>query len=150
MITREDYFRDPQTGKDRRVEYFQDFGKVIEDNADNTIAKANLLLAMYRQDTGDARPRKVNSGWRPPSVNAKTKNASPTSAHMDADGIDLFDYDDEALDNWLLSERGDAALVQLDLYHEHPRTTTGENATHGWAHVQTVPTRSKNRHFKAR
>lgn len=150
MITRDDYYRDPQTGKDRRVEYPGDYTPEVEANGDVTIAKSNLLLTKYQAATGDTRRRKVNSGWRPLTVNNRTKNASKTSKHIKAKGIDIEDFDDEALDNWLMSVEGEAVLVELGLYHEHPRTTTGENATNGWAHVQTEPQPSGNRHFKAR
>lgn len=147
MITREDYYRDPVTGKDRRVEYPGDYTPEIEANGDVTIAKSNLLLTMYQEATGDTRRRKVNSGWRPPTVNARTKNASKTSKHMKAKAVDLEDFDDEALDNWLMTPEGEAALVKCGLWHEHPRTTDGKNATDKWAHVQTEPQPSGNRHF---
>lgn len=150
MITESDYFRDGKSGGDRRVMFERDLTPMIEENAEVIIAKANLLLTKYQAATGDDRRRKINSGWRPPAINGSTPNASSTSRHMTAEAIDIFDYEDEALDNWLMSDAGEAVLVELGLWHEHPDYLNGENATNGWCHVQTVPTRSNNRHFKAK
>lgn len=143
MISRDDYFKDPKTGERRDKRYVADMTPMIEENAEVTVAKANLLLTRYRESTGDDQPRKVNSGWRPPAVNAGTQGASPTSRHMTGEAIDIGDGD-AALDAWLMTEVGTAVLVDLGLWHEHPRDTIG------WAHCQTVPPRSGNRHFFAK
>lgn len=106
----------------------------IEHNAEITVQLANALLAKFGQW------RKVNSGWRPPAVNAGTPGAAPNSKHTTGQAIDLADPDGD-LDEWLLSATGQAAMVEIGLWQEHPA------ATKGWAHVQTVPPRSGNRTF---
>jgi hypothetical protein len=148
MITRIDYFTAPD-GTRRDVKYAADMTPMIEENAEVTVSKANLLMARYVQSTGDTRARKVNSGWRPPSVNASTPNASATSRHMTAEAIDIEDSDAK-LDAWLMSAVGEAVLIELGLWHEHPLNSDGTPATPGWAHCQSVPTRSGARHFHAR
>ena len=142
MITRNDYFT-ATDGTRRDIHYSGDMNPMIEDNAEVTVGKANLLLARFRESTGDTAQRKVNSGWRPPMVNASTKGASPTSRHMTGEAIDIGDEDGK-LDEWLMTEVGTAALIELGLWHEHPRDTPG------WAHWQTVPPKSGNRHFYAK
>ena len=106
----------------------------IERNAELTIKLANALLARFGQG------RKVNSGWCPPAINAGIANAAPNSKHMTAQAIDLADPDGD-LDDWLMSSDGQAAMVEIGLWHEHPA------ATKGWAHLQTVPPRSGRRTF---
>jgi hypothetical protein len=81
----------------------------------------------------------VASGWRPPSVNARTPNAAVRSLHMKGQAVDLYDPDG-ALDEWLFSEQ-DGALRELGLWLEHPA------ATKNWAHLQTLPPRSGRRVF---
>jgi len=106
----------------------------IERNAELTVQLANALLAEFGQR------RHVNSGWRPPVVNQATPGASPTSKHMTAQAIDLADPEGD-LDDWLMSDKGQAVLTRLGLWHEHPSFTVG------WAHVQTVPPKSGKRTF---
>jgi hypothetical protein len=59
---------------------------------------------------------------------------------MTAEAIDLEDHD-AVLDDWLMSMAGESVMIALGLWHEHPA------ATKGWAHLQTVPPKSGNRHF---
>jgi hypothetical protein len=106
----------------------------IRRNAITTVALTNSLLASFGQG------RKVNSGWRPPAVNAATPNAAAMSKHMLGQAIDLADPEGD-LDDWLMGEVGQAAMTRLGLWHEHPA------ATKGWAHLQTVPPRSGKRTF---
>jgi hypothetical protein len=126
MIQREDYF------KHRDVEYAADFTSSVSTNADLTIALANQLLYHFGED------RKVNSGWRPPAVNAGTPGAAPFSRHMTGEAIDLWDPEGD-LDEWCLANLN--ILTTLGLWMEHPASTKG------WCHVQTVPPKSRNRVF---
>lgn len=137
MITRDDFFM----GRDKA--YPHDLTDEIEVNAQVTIDRANLLLTRFRAETGDTYARKVNSGWRPPSVNAATPGAARKSKHMLGQAIDIDD-DNSALDDWLMTPEGETALREIGLWHEHPRDTDG------WAHVQTVPPGSGNLHFLAK
>jgi hypothetical protein len=107
----------------------------IEANAERLLGLVNALLAIY----GDNHT-KVNSGWRPPSVNAATPNAALHSKHMTGQAIDLADPDGE-LDDWLASDAGLDALNKIGLWVEHPA------ATKGWAHLQSMPPKSGRRVF---
>lgn len=109
-------------------------------NAADTISKANKLLAMFYAANPKAYQRGVNSGWRPPQINSGTKNASTTSLHMLCMAVDLGD-DDEVLDTWLMTDAGQKALTDCELWMEHP------SATPRWSHVQTRPPRSGRRVF---
>ena len=128
MITMEDYWM----GRDKQ--YPLALTPDIIRNAATTVGLANTLLALFGQG------RKVNSGWRPPAVNAATANAAPMSKHMLGQAIDLADPEGD-LDDWLMGDIGQAAMTRLGLWHEHPA------ATKGWAHLQTVPPRSGRRTF---
>ena len=123
-------------GRDK--EYASDLTDEIISNAEDTVARANLLLSIYRSETGDTEFRKVNSGWRPAAVNKATPNAAMRSKHMTGQAVDLSDPDGD-LDEWLLVHID--ALGDCGLWHEHP------SATKGWCHVQTVPPKSGKRVF---
>ena len=128
MITLEDYWM----GRER--EFPTAMTPQIEKNAIYTVQLANALLARFGEG------RKVNSGWRPPSVNAGVPNAAPNSKHMTGQAIDLADPEGD-LDDWLMSAEGQAALTEIGLWMEHPACTKS------WTHVQTVPPKSGRRVF---
>jgi hypothetical protein len=128
VITLTDYWM----GRDS--EYPLEMTPAIEHNAEITVNLANQLLTRFGAG------RKVRSGWRPPSVNAKTRGASRTSLHMSGQAIDLED-EDRQLTKWLFSNVGRTALVQLGLWMEHPTDAPT------WVHVQTKPPPSGNRYF---
>lgn len=121
MITLNDYYM----GRD--AQYPQLLTDDLRTNAEETIRRANNLLTMFGGD------RSVNSGWRPPAVNASTPGAAPNSKHMTCQAIDLSDPDGD-LDEWLYDTQ--ARLIDLQLWMEHPATTKG------WCHVQIVPPKS--------
>ena len=129
MITLADFYQ----GRDRR------FPDELTDekrlNAEETIDKANQLLERFGET------RKVNSGWRPASVNQATVGAAPKSKHMTCEAIDLEDKDG-TLDAWCMENL--EVLQEIGLYLEHPEST--EN----WCHLQTVAPRSGNRVFKVK
>jgi len=130
-----------QYWKNRDVEFAAELTPQIRANAAETVRRANLLLATYHDATGSTAPDNVNSGWRPPSVNAATKGAAPNSPHLTGEAVDLSD-DIEAIDRWLASDVGRQALIDCDLYAEVAA------ATPRWAHLQTRKTASGSRIFK--
>jgi hypothetical protein len=134
MIALVDYW------KGRDVLYPLAMTPAIWSNAARTVQLVNQLLSIFGEQRG------LTSGWRPPAVNANTPGASATSLHMTAEAADITDKDGQ-LDDWLMSLEGEAALVKLGLWHEHPSSTKGANGDEGWCHVQTRPPRSGNRHF---
>lgn len=112
-------------------------------NAAITVDLANRLLVLAKTAgvplVANAGGTLVNSGWRPPQVNAATPGASPTSKHMTGQAIDIHDPAG-ALDRWLLASP--QPLIDLGLWQEHPDSTLH------WCHVQTTPPRSGNRVFR--
>lgn len=112
----------------------------IRANAANTVKRANDLLEVFYKANPSAHLRTVNSGWRPPALNARVPGAAPNSQHTVAKAVDLSD-DDGALDAWLMTPAGQAALMAAGLWMEHP------NSTPRWSHVQTVAPRSGRRVF---
>lgn len=139
MITVDDYFMG------RREQHPLALTPAIEREAHRTVGLVNDLLAEAMADglravlhpkTGSP----VSSGWRPPVINANTPGAAVNSRHMTGQAVDLYDPDGD-IDEWLLSDAGQAALAKLGLWMEHPA------ATKGWCHLQTVPPRSKRRVF---
>lgn len=127
MITLTDYWM----GRDR--EHGAALSADIVHNAEDLLRRVNALLAEYRHDTGDTDRLHVNSGWRPPAVNAATPGAAPRSKHMTGQAIDIGDPEG-ALDEWCLTHPD--TLRRLGLWQEHP------SATKAWCHLQSVPPRS--------
>ena len=132
MITVTDFFM----GRDK--DYPELLTDTLRANAEDTVAKANLLISSYRMLTKDSELRRVNSGWRPPSVNAATPNAAARSKHMDCLAIDISDPDGD-LDEWCMDHQ--EVLQSIGLWLEHPA------ATKGWCHLQTIPPKSGKRVF---
>jgi hypothetical protein len=127
VLTLADYFMG------RELVHPEELTPQLRRNAASTVAAANQLLRL-----AGATIWVVNSGWRPPAINACIPNASPRSRHITCEAIDLGD-DDGALDAWCMAHLD--TLAVLGLWLEHPR------ATPGWCHVQTVPPRSGRRVF---
>ncbi len=127
MLTLADYFM----GRD--ATHAGELTAELLANARAMVERANGLLRL----AGIAEGR-VNSGWRPRSINAAIPNASPRSRHLTCQAVDLRDADG-VLDAWCMDNLH--ALEVLGLWLEHP------SATPGWCHVQTVPPRSGRRVF---
>lgn len=139
MITLADYFMD------HREKYPLALSPEIERQAMLTVELASKLLTQARSYgvSLDLSPRTktlVTSGWRPPAYNATVERAAPNSKHMTGQAIDIYDPDGD-LDDWLMTGEGQAALIALGLWIEHPA------ATKGWSHLQTMPPRSGRRVF---
>lgn len=115
----------------------------IRKNASETVSKVNLLLFHAVKDglvlIASNKRSLVNSGWRPPAVNAATPNAAAKSHHMSGKACDVSDPTG-SLDKWCMANLEE--LEHIGLWMEHP------NATPGWCHLQTVPPRSGNRVFQ--
>lgn len=142
MITVEQYFGG------RRETHGLECSPGIEDNAALTVTVVNQLLveadrfgiAVPINPEGDFAGSQLNSGWRPPSVNACTKGASATSLHMTGEAADLHDPKLE-LAAWLMTPEGQFTLETLGLWMEAPE------ATPEWVHVQVKPPLSGHRVF---
>ena len=139
MIELRDYWmqRDKDYSKSLTVE--------IEHEAARTVDLANKLLdtaALFGVilPTHPVNHTHVSSGWRPPAINAATPNAAVNSKHMTGQAIDIYDPDGE-LDDWLMTEKGQATLESIGLWIESPACSKG------WSHLQTVPPKSGRRVF---
>ena len=98
-------------------------------NATQLLTRVDALLLAYTAATDNV-VTIVNSGWRPPALNACVANASPTSLHMTGEAIDLHD-EDGALDEWLTTPQGQYTMMECELWHESPTDTPR------WAHLQS-------------
>lgn len=134
LITVTDYWM----GRDKQFPEYMT--PAIAAAARETVRRVNQFLVDFYGAVPQAVERHVNSGWRPPPVNAGTRNAAKNSPHMSGEGMDLSD-DDEVLDAWINSPAGLAALEQHDLYAERREYTPR------WAHLQTRRTVSGLRVF---
>lgn len=139
MLTLQQYWN----GYDKR--YPNELTTRINAEAAETVRVLNQL-AVALQKAGirlEVSPKTgsiLTSGWRPEQVNSTTPGAAVRSLHILALAADLYDPEGE-LDEFLLSDKGQAILVSLDLWLEHP------SATKGWCHVQRKPPRSGRRVF---
>jgi hypothetical protein len=134
LLTVTDYWM----GRDR---LFPDYmTQQIAANARETVRRVNAFLVDFYGAVPQAVERRVVSGWRPPPVNAGTKGAARTSAHLTGEAVDLSD-DEEVLDAWTNTAPGLAALEQYDLYAED------RGSTPRWTHLQTRRTSSGRRVF---
>jgi hypothetical protein len=101
-------------------------------NAVVTVDRVNLLMIAFGES------RKVNSGWRPASINGSTPGAAVRSKHMTCQACDLEDHEGD-MDEWALEHP--EILEKVGLWQEHPASTKG------WAHFQIIPPKSGNRVF---
>lgn len=115
----------------------------IRANAAETVSKVNLLLFHAVKDgvvlIASNKRSLVNSGWRPPAINAATPNAAAKSRHMTGQACDVSDPTG-SLDKWCMANIEE--LEHIGLWMEAP------SATPGWCHLQTVPPRSGRRIFQ--
>lgn len=145
MITLQEYFM----GRD--VDYHSALSPAIRANAQTTVTRINTLLEIAArhgiapgldQVTGT----EVASGWRPPDVNARTRNAAAASKHLTGEACDLQDTPDRTLAIWCLSESQPGGVLEaLDLYMERPQWTGGRGDP--WVHLQIRAPRSGKRVF---
>lgn len=139
MITVDDYFMG------RREQYPLALTPDIERNAARTVAVANALLSRamgsgVHLETNPKTGSPVNSGWRPPAVNAATAGAAPNSKHMTGQAVDLYDPNGD-IDAWLMTDGGQQAMAEVGVWIEAPESTPG------WSHWQIVPPGSGRRVF---
>jgi hypothetical protein len=137
VITRDEYMM----GRD--VSHALECSPAILRNAERTveIVSKMLILAKGAGVPITSRPdgTLINSGWRPPSLNAATPGAATRSLHMTGEACDLYDPKGH-LATWA-EISASTVLRDLGLWMEAPAKTKG------WLHVQTKPPRSGNRVF---
>jgi hypothetical protein len=126
LITLHDFLM----GRDQA--YPADYTPQIAANAGHTVDQVNALLEAAGFDGH------VNSGWRPPALNAATRGAARRSKHMQGLACDLHDADGR-IDLWCLDHP--EVLERIGLWQESPASTPG------WCHLQTVAPASGHRVF---
>jgi hypothetical protein len=145
MITLEDYWTGPG-GVRRDQVYSLALTHDIVENAVRWVDVANKLierLELYgvMVDRNPSTGTQLNSGWRPPAVNAAVPTASKTSLHMVGLAGDVHD-ENNRIDTFLMTPAGQSLLIELGVWLEHP------DSTPQWSHWQIVPPHSGNRVFK--
>ncbi len=142
MITLQSYWK----GRNHDPRYAAACTAAIQANASETVRVMNLLLEMFKADTG-VDLQEVSSGWRPPAINEATSNAGAKSTHLLALATDMRDTADRLFARWCLGNR--QKLAVLGLYIEDPRWTAKFNEVTKlwsyWVHVQRVPPKSGKR-----
>lgn len=136
QITIEDYWM----GRDKQ--FAANLTDEIRANAEETVSRTNLLLFHAVKDgvvlIASNKRNLVNSGWRPPAINAATPNAAAKSHHMTGRAVDISDPIG-SLDKWCMDNL--AELEAIGLWMEHP------SATPRWCHVQILAPKSGRRVF---
>ena len=100
--------------KNRDTEFPDDYTQEISDNLDTLLVAINKVRAAYGS------PMAVNSGWRPPSINAATAGAAKNSAHCIGLAVDISDPDGKVW-AWVLDNL--ALMKELGFYLEDKRWT---------------------------
>lgn len=125
----------------RNESHPDDMTPEIVRNAGHLLRRVNNLIALMHAIEIEAHPitgNPIASGWRPPAINAATRNAAPRSKHMSGNAVDLYDPEGD-IDAWCMEHLD--FLADAGLWLEHP------SATKGWCHLQQVPPRSERRVF---
>lgn len=111
MISLKDWITSSNTYPERERELTEE----IRANAAILMGKISLLLEAL------AIPGVVvSSGFRPPSVNAKIKNAAKASSHMTGKAVDFADIDGKLKE---LIRSHPELLRKLGLFMEDPKST---------------------------
>lgn len=100
--------------KGRDQQYANDYTQEISDNLDKLLIPLNKIREAW------GKPMIVNSGWRPPSVNAGTVGAAAHSKHMEGLAADISDIDG-SLWTWVLENL--QLMKDLDIFMEDRRWT---------------------------
>ena len=139
MITITDYWMD---GRDSK--YRIECTGQIQAAAIITVDRVNALLELAELD--GIKRDKVSSGWRPPSINAATKNAAKSSKHLTGEACDIYDPD-RALAQWCLKNTD--VLAECGLWMESPAWCAKWNEKTQqwdyWVHLQRIPPKSGKR-----
>jgi Peptidase M15 len=118
--------------KGRDTEYASDYTQDISDNLDKLLIPLNQIRDAW------GKPMTVNSGWRPPAINAATPGAAAHSKHMEGLAADISDVDG-SLWAWVMENL--QLMKDLDIFMEDRRWTPT------WTHFQLGQPTSGHRIF---
>lgn len=118
--------------KGRDELYPNDYTPDISTNLDRLLVQINVVRTAWNK------PMNVNSGWRPPSINAGTPGAAKNSAHCLGLAVDISDTTND-LWNWVLQNL--QLMKDLGFFFEDRRWTTT------WVHFGLVAPKSGLRIF---
>ena len=116
----------------RDVTYSSEYTQEISDNLDRLLVPMNQIREAW------GKLMEVNSGWRPPEVNASTPGAAAHSKHMEGLACDIADPDGSLM-TWILNNLD--MMQGLGIFFEDFRWTPD------WCHFQLGPPRSGKRIF---
>lgn len=126
MITKEELLK----GRDQQ--FPNDYTEEVSDNLDLLLVALNKIRDAY------GIPMVINSGWRPPSINAKTSSAAQHSKHLIGLAADVADADGKL---WIWTLENLELMKELNIYMEDKRWTPS------WTHFQLGPPASGKRIF---
>jgi hypothetical protein len=115
-----------------------EYTQQISDNLDLLLEKLNVVRAAY------GLPMKVNSAWRPTTINSMTPGAAPNSKHVEGLACDFNDPDGKLFE-WCLQNLD--LLNSLSIYLEDPRWTRTKSGG-GWVHMQVGGPKSRKRIYQ--
>jgi hypothetical protein len=118
--------------KGRDQQYPSDYTQEISDNLDRLLVPLNKIRDAWNT------PMIVNSGWRPPAINAATPGAAANSKHMIGLAADISDMDG-SLWAWVLQNL--QLMKDNDIFMEDRRWTPT------WVHFQLGQPGSGHRIF---
>jgi hypothetical protein len=132
-ITLADYFM----GRDEDPQFRTEMRPEFRTAARTLLGRCNALLERVSKAIPTLATPKVNSGWRPPAINAQF-GGKPNSKHLICQAVDIGDAG-QHLSGYLL--KNPQLLEEFDLAMEHP------SATPTWCHLQFPPPASGRRVF---
>lgn len=118
--------------KGRDKQYALEYTQQISDNLDQLLMAINKIRDAY------GKPMIVNSGWRPPEINAATPGAATHSKHIEGLAVDIADPDGKLME-WVLANLD--IEQELNLFNEDFRWTPN------WVHFQLGAPKSGKRIF---
>ena len=117
-------------GRDKA--YPDEYTQEISDNINLLLVPMNQIRQAWNQ------PMRVNSGWRPAAINAKTPGAAAHSKHMEGLAVDISDVSGDLM-RWVLDNL--QMMKDLGIYFEDFRWTPT------WVHFQLGAPKSGKRIF---
>jgi hypothetical protein len=114
------------------------------------IERVTRMWTSYDSGPGPSKDLFVNSGWRPPAINAKTDGAAAKSWHQLLAALDIRDAVAPVAGRDEFGHLGRWAVDNIDLLEHFGLWIEDPSQTPGWLHCQIFPPPSGKRIFKVR